>query len=1391
MSENPLNIHEKYPSITLTSYEMNEDDLRIIQIAAICGVPSMKIANIRLIYMDVWEEITLKTIKECVIRLSDFPELIDVVSSTQLTLTDGAKNALMEEITLHSYHKALIECCLSHQNAWCIDYLYSAGISNGIFNNYFLRILFYVNHADDYISSLKFGTPPLYIQYSTMMNTIIEHLSEAFLKSRNNRLLLSLFQLRYTNNTFLFHDFSPKLLHTDVLTPVLNLIEEDQELLPGLGLALLLNGNLSHSERLLRVYDTQTGSTLYPFTMQAFIHADSSKALSLYDETITAWRKKTKKRSKIPNTPFTIIYLFLKAISDPLNSEVYHKQSDTIDDFFEHRLWFAHLVRGLKDTFPKHFIARVDNTCMWSGLFNSLAWYWFYKGSDKQSILPNFTRHLAQDYFNHGAPLLGLHLSDLYPEHYDAKEIEHLKKLFPDIRSLKGLYVVQQDWEKVLSTLSLLAPTDRPEELEDDEPESRIIWKLLPPSTIYNYEEIDLVPTEQKRTKSGGWTKGRAIALKKLKEHKVPNMLQQDKDAGRCITESSHRGYWGSGKDYELNTSKALIALMGHPYIYHVDRDIFIDLHKAEPELTLRKSDTGYGLSFNIPMGHATTQLIETGKNRFGVIEISNKLQTIAAAFKNSNTEIPLAAEKQLYEVLNGVANTITIHSESGSSIGGQQIEATPIDPQSGLICRFTEQEEGWSIEILVRPFGDQGTSYPPGEGAQTVFATIDKKPHVTTRSLSTETTEFNHILNSAPTFNHAVLQQGGTIPDLEECLTVLRELFPLQDSITVEWPDKKAVTISSVVDYSSMKMKAKKEKDWFTLEGKLKIDSDTVFAMSELLERLDRSPTKGFIQLDGDKYLAITDELHNHLQALNDLGTVKDDLLQVNSLLLPQVEELLEESGNATRNAGWKKQIEKMDALNEFVPVLPSTFQAELRDYQREGFDWLSTLYEWGVGACLADDMGLGKTIQSLALLVSVAEKGPSLILAPVSVCFNWEQECRRFAPTLNPVILSEGHRATIISEAKPYDLIICTYGLLNYEIKRLKEVSWNTVIYDEAQALKNSNTKRSKAAKSIPAAHKVITTGTPIENHIGELWNLFDLINPGLLGSQEQFSNRFGVPIAIEQSHKKRVSLKRIVSPFILRRLKSAVLTELPEKTEITLSVEMNPDERALYEAVRQKAEALTDNIAAEPSKAKGQKHLEILKEIMRLRQACCHPRLIDSSSTISSSKLNLFGDIVTELIENNHKTLVFSQFTSHLALIREYLDRQKITYQYLDGSVPQAKRKKAVEAFQRGEGDLFLISLKAGGSGLNLTAADYVIHMDPWWNPAVEDQASDRAHRIGQKRPVTIYRMVAKGTIEEKILELHKEKKDLADSLLEGTSKAGKLNASELMALLRGED
>ena len=448
-----------------------------------------------------------------------------------------------------------------------------------------------------------------------------------------------------------------------------------------------------------------------------------------------------------------------------------------------------------------------------------------------------------------------------------------------------------------------------------------------------------------------------------------------------------------------------------------------------------------------------------------------------------------------------------------------------------------------------------------------------------------------------------------------------------------------------------------------------------------------------------------------------------------------------------------------------ELTPAIPRTLKAQLRDYQLDGFTWLTRMTSWGAGVCLADDMGLGKTIQTITFLLSTQEGGPALVAAPASVVLNWRRELERFAPSLRVIVLnSASDRHQAIAEARQGDVVLTTYGLFVTESEHLIDKQWHTICLDEAHIIKNRETKTSQAVMQLKAANRIILTGTPVQNHLGELWNLCQFINPGLLGSYDNFSEKYIIPIEQQENKERSKQLRRIIQPFILRRTKQEVIEELPEKTEITMSVELSVDEMATYEVIRRRAKMLLEEEAGSSSPS-----VNTLSEITHLRMAACSAQLVEKSWSGECSKISVLTQLVTEIVGGGNSVLVFSQFTSFLALVRKALDKLGIAYAYLDGSVPIKQREQLVLDFQAGRQQVFIISLKAGGLGLNLTGANYVIHLDPWWNPAIEQQATDRAYRIGQRQNVTVYHLIAQHTIEEKILRLHESKRNLADAML----------------------
>jgi len=449
-----------------------------------------------------------------------------------------------------------------------------------------------------------------------------------------------------------------------------------------------------------------------------------------------------------------------------------------------------------------------------------------------------------------------------------------------------------------------------------------------------------------------------------------------------------------------------------------------------------------------------------------------------------------------------------------------------------------------------------------------------------------------------------------------------------------------------------------------------------------------------------------------------------------------------------------------------------PPSFRGTLRDYQGDALAWFEFLRRFGFGGCLADEMGLGKTVMVLAALEARREQRhregrtsqASLIVVPRSLVFNWQREAARFAPGLRVLDYSGQGRRDSLDELTEHDIVLTTYGTLRRDIGHLKDVEFDYVILDEAQAIKNATTTSAKAARLLRAKHRLALTGTPVENHLGELWSLFDFLNPGLLGAASIFNaaGEYGQGADPEMLE----VLARGLRPFILRRTKDQVASELPARTEQTLYCELEAPQRALYAELR--AHYRASLLGAIGPDGLPRKKLQILEALLRLRQAACHPGLVDPArASEPAAKLDVLLPRLRELVEDGRKVVVFSQFTSLLALLRTRLDEAGLIYEYLDGKTRD--REARVKRFQTEDCPLFLISLKAGGLGLNLTAAEYVFLLDPWWNPAVEAQAIDRAHRIGQTRPVFAFRLIARDTVEEKVLELQAGKRQLADAVV----------------------
>lgn len=1142
---------------------------------------------------------------------------------------------------------------------------------------------------------------------------------------------------------------------------------------------LLLRGDLDRAETNAR----KAGDLIDTFGLKgwlSFLHDRNSEAVDAFREDLALLRERREDKNAYfigPEGLIHILALLKMGDYNTFSSIVSYISAFETSQPNNPLLPAYRILYKVVKTKLENF-KNIQSSAFWNpgekncftALFMALGNFWLSNqlGVQQGNELASFCERAMQNGYNWLAMEYGALLSETgYFRDFRPMSDDYCRKR--GVRPLHRVLSPEQTWQRALKALNFISTGEEAEIA----PKFRMIW-------LVDYRDgfITIHPREQKMTAQGKWTQGRAVSLKRLFAGDNLDFLSSH---DQKIQATLHRQQSRQGVHYEFDMDETLPALIGHPHLFlSKSLHVPVEFIKGEPEIRADRFGDQLHLTFHPPIGDEKIMAIRETPTRFKVIKISAKHRKIHAIIGDDGLSIPFQAREQVLHTLGNLSVCMTIHSDIGGTLGGiEEIRAS-----AKIIIQLLPVGTGFRLSMLVRPFEASGPYLYPGQGMETVIAEIDGKRLQARRHLEEERENCAGIEQRCPT----LARLGGSdgewlIDDPQDCLEVLHELEDLGDEVRVEWPEGERLTIRHQVSFENFRLSVQKKQNWFEMSGELALDENEVMDMKKLLDLIHTTSGR-FIPLEKGQFLALSREFRKQLDELDSFSEQAGRSIRIHPLAGCALEEFTESGIIFETDLEWQEQLTRIRDSRNLSPQLPATLQAELRDYQKEGFTWLARLCHWGVGACLADDMGLGKTIQALAIILQQARFGPSLVVAPTSVCQNWIEETNRFAPTLQPVLFGGRERQQLLEELGPFHLLVCSYGLLQQEAALLASRDWQVIILDEAQAIKNLATKRSRAAMTLSGRFKMITTGTPIENHLGELWNLFNFINPGLLGSLDHFNRTFAAPIEKDKDPQAKRRLKKLIHPFILRRLKSQVLEELPPRTEVVLKVDMSDRERSFYEALRQQAIEKIERSADQS----GQRHMQILAEIMRLRRACCSPSLVHPHSAIASSKLELFGTIIDELVENRHKALVFSQFVGHLEIIRTYLDKRKIVYQYLDGSTPARQRHERVTAFQSGVGDLFLISLKAGGLGLNLTAADYVIHMDPWWNPAVEDQASDRAHRIGQRHPVTVYRLVTSNTIEEKIVKLHQEKKDLANSLLEGSDMSHRINADDLLKLLK---
>jgi len=915
-------------------------------------------------------------------------------------------------------------------------------------------------------------------------------------------------------------------------------------------------------------------------------------------------------------------------------------------------------------------------------------------------------------------------------------------------------------------------------------PTSRIVWNF---KLIENRLSVETVLQNPK--KRGGWNKGKAIPLYEV-------LLMQDRLADRdreILSKVYSQNYAYYPKDlFKLDPLEVLekcvgcdrVSMNGEP-AQVVRGEPSLELYAGSPQTIGFRFNAGR-TSAMTESGHCTWWDPDSSTIYYSPLN-SDQRRIVQQLLKID--QVPSALRRELEDVCQQYQHMLTFNFAKHLDC---RAETELFQPVLMLML-----DESYRLHFAKRiKLLRTGELKLPGDGPAQRYVTEkdEPSPKLYVRDSLNEQQLWSGLDQRLrlPNGDQGCITELGNSLELFERMQALQNDSEKLQGLEILWDDRSQtpLTLLGSVTPQNLRVTVGKSRDWFQLQGECDFNGKS-FELATLLKCLkdvDASSMHGdYVKLGDHGWAKISAELRKRLVSLHHSLNEDRKKLVFDATSAREVAELANDQIQVGGIKEWTQCLDRIERARTIEPVLPSNLRAELRDYQKEGFAWMRRLAEWGVGGLLADDMGLGKTLQTLAVLLDRSAGGAALVVAPTSVGFNWVREAEKFAPDLKVSLYRETDRGDFLTTVGAGDLVVCSYGLVLRDAEKLAQVKWNTLVLDEAQAIKNARSKTASAIQAIPAEWTVALTGTPVENHLGELWSLFHSISPGVLGGWEQFRKRYAVAIERNNCAEAGQQLRDRIRPFILRRTKKEVLKDLPPRTETNLYVDLSPAERERYNRVRLSAIGEIDEIA-QLNDVKDQR-FRILALMTRLRQLACSPRMIDQEWKERSSKLELLVTTLQELREEGHKCLVFSQFVKHLDLIREALTEEGISFEYLDGSTPAAERQNRVDQFQSGASDVFLISLKAGGTGLNLTAADYVIHMDPWWNPAVEDQATDRAHRIGQDKPVMVYRLISSNTIEDEILKLHDTKRDLVAGVLDGSQAAGKMSTDDLIRMIRG--
>ena len=978
---------------------------------------------------------------------------------------------------------------------------------------------------------------------------------------------------------------------------------------------------------------------------------------------------------------------------------------------------------------------------------------WTAKQIDARKTLQAFAEHARErNLFRMGAAIL---LAETLADPMQRMDMDLLSRLLNPEKLEEREYILTQHMAQLLGTtlaglplpddykweltLDRLIATEGKRKTTDDEGEHRVMYTIMSDG-----ESVEL--REQNRLKDGRWGSGKQLPWSRFMSGTEPFMDRTDQAVVADVR------FLGASR---LTVGIILPHLVGSDRVYTGEQTPFrrVTIEEQKPYVIIeRQADGSFHLQSNVAIQDLLTQnnvYHRDSAMHYIYFPMSDRERNVLQELLTV-ADFPAEAEEKLKKLLPLITQITDIHSD----LIPEEKELETLEAQTKIIIRLTPDpttQTMFDAYILVRPLCGGKIALPPAQGDAVIIDQNDTSGRVRIeRNMNGEARNLTTLLHYCQEHDIELTEKLAAHLSTPQVLQLLAFVSAHPEMSAVEWPEGERLRMHTA-QQKDWNISLTPRGRWFEVEGQVQLSDNSVLTAQQLLQALANSHG-GYVQLQNGDYLWLSDRLRKQLDALESITTTENNKPAVPMLQTGVLAQLVNGEIDIHHTDEFTKLNDRIQQADEKKFEPPKELQATLRPYQLDGYRWMMRLGEWEAGACLADDMGLGKTVQTIAFLLAHAQEGAALVVAPASVIGNWRNEVQRFAPTLNIYSLNECFdRKRTIETATAGDIIITTYGLLSPFQEALAEKKWNSCVLDEAHNIKNRGTKMSAACMTLNATHRIILTGTPVQNHLGELWNLFQFINPGLLGTYEQFHQKFIIPIENLQDTDRQQQLQSLVAPFMLRRTKQAVAKEL--------------------QRFKEEGDQLTVNALA---------------ELTRLRRTACTPELTNNAWMDGSSKVNAFMELVQNILEGDHSVLVFSQFTSFLQIVARTLREAKIPFLYLDGNVTLRQREQLVADFQKGKSPIFLISLKAGGVGLNLTAANYVIHLDPWWNPAIEQQATDRAYRIGQKQAVTVYHLISHHTIEEKILRLHESKRALSDSILEGADKNYKLTAKDMLEL-----